>query len=62
MLYMAIGHLIHEERKREIERALEMRRLLEPADDTGWNLRDRPRKSGSQPRLKSRHEATGAAS
>lgn len=62
MLYMAIGQLIHEERQREIERALEMRRLLEPADDTGWNLRHGPRKSGAEPRLKAHQETAGAAS
>ncbi len=29
MLYLTLGQLIHEERQREIERALEARRLLD---------------------------------
>jgi hypothetical protein len=30
MLTLALGRLIHDERQREIERRLEVRRLLEP--------------------------------
>jgi hypothetical protein len=30
MLNLALGQLIHEERQREIERRLELRRILEP--------------------------------
>ena len=62
MQYMAIAQLIHEERQREIERVLETRRLLEPADDLGWNLRHGSHKRGSEPRRNARQEAAGAAS
>ncbi len=62
MLYMAIGQLIHQERQREIERKLEIRRLLEPADETGWDLRQESRKDSGESRLGSRQETAGAAS
>lgn len=62
MLYIAVGLLIHEERQREIERALKMRRLLESADETPWNRTSTPSKSGERTRVSSRHEAAGAAS
>ena len=62
MLYLAIGQLIHQERQREIERELEARRLLEPADDGGWDLRHGPRTSGAEPPISGRQETAGAAS
>ncbi len=62
MLYMAIGQIIHQERQREIERALEVRRLLDPAGEGGWNRRHGPSKVGSEPHLNQRHEAAGATS
>lgn len=62
MLYMAIGQLIHEERQREIEHELEMRRLLEPDDELAWNRNESTNISDGRTRVSSRHEAAGAAS
>lgn len=62
MLYLAIGQLIHEERQREIEHELEMRRLLEPADETPWSRIETRTTSDELTRVSSRHEAAGAAS
>ena len=62
MLYMAIGQIIHEERQREIEHELEMRRLLEPTDEARWNLNEPATTGDGRTRVSSRQEAAGAAS
>ena len=62
MLCMAIGQLIHEEQQREIERNLEVRRLLEPADEPARSQRYETRKTDAERALSARQEAAGAAS
>jgi len=55
MLTIALGQLIHEERQREIERRLEVRRILEPP-------RPAPCEPVHETRLTGRQTSAGAAS
>jgi len=62
MLYMAIGQLIHEERQREIEHDLEMRRLLEPEEDVRRNRDESTTTRSGRTRVSPRQETAGAGS